>query len=543
MKKTNGASTQKKKARARQGKRPGDMILDVFQSMGEEEFAMLRNVMLSELGIDSETLAPNDPVDLFREYLADPVHRTGDDNPEFLEQLVVELSNVRVDANGGDRRARDKVEAIYDLLDHAVEIRSLPAWDIILTGKILVDAGWAVPDRLKQAMTSAMREPPPLTQDDAERNVVSALADLAEQAGQNPFDMYEHVSSFLATFPPDAGAAFLSTLAASGKPAIYQAVAGFILNQDAAQAQAATEALVEAARQKPVETSQVDRLVRMRPWLPPERQGGLDHAIRAMRLNALPPVHAQQPAILKCYLSVCDGTGTRSLFATQRTGAQYQIATVMMKVVGVAEALILPDLPKSRMDRIVREMKSSMPIAETDLAGIARTLELALGDNSASQTLPPFKLVEVVETLGLGQLHPDSATPMDICARLLFDLPPEQTDARAVARANARVLDSGFEYQWFEAGEALDDLLYPVKGSRQRVIKMMNAWLPERRHFWARQCALSALAMRSDGKTRDATWKQLALVGREIASDVPLERIPLMKQIAEVSVEVFESGM
>lgn len=528
------------KAPARKGKRPGAAILDLLQSLGEDEVAMLRDMMRREMGIDSGVFAASDPVGLFRAYLAGRAHATEDDQADFLEELVGEMSTLRVNANGGDREARENVQAIYDLLDHAVE--SLPAWDIILTGKILVDAGWTVPDRLKQAMTSAMRAPPPLAQEADEEDVVSALVDMAEQAGQNPFDMYEHVSSFLATFPQDAGAAFVSALAASGKPVILQAVAGFILHQDAALAQAATESLVEAARQTPVETSQIDRLIRMRPWLPPERQDPLDHAIPSLRLNALPPVRPQPPAIVKCYVSVCDGTGTRSLFVTQRAGARYQLASVMMKVSGVVEALILPELPKSGIDRIVREMTTSMPTAQTDLPGIARMLELALADNFASQTLPPFKLLEVAETLGLGQLHPDSTTSTDICTRLLCDLPPDQTDRGAMARANAQVLNNGFEYQWFEAGKALDDLLYPVKGSRQRIIKMMNAYLPERRQFWARQCALSALAMRSGHKQRNAAWIQLALVGREIASGVPLDRIPLMKQIAEVSVEVFEHG-
>jgi hypothetical protein len=71
----------------------------------------------------------------------------------------------------------------------------------------------------------------------------------------------------------------------------------------------------------------------------------------------------------------------------------------------------------------------------------------------------------------------------------------------------------------------------------------MKAYLPERRKFWARQCAISALAMRGDEKARHALWKQLALVGRDIASNVPFDQIPLMKQVAEVSVRVFENRL
>jgi hypothetical protein len=105
-------------------------------------------------------------------------------------------------------------------------------------------------------------------------------------------------------------------------------------------------------------------------------------------------------------------------------------------------------------------------------------------------------LVEVVESLGLGPVHPDHASPMEIITGLLADLPPEQTNPTALARAHADMLESEFKYQWFEAGEALEDLLYPVKGSKQRVAKLMKAYLPERRIFWARLCAISALVMK-----------------------------------------------
>jgi hypothetical protein len=49
--------------------------------------------------------------------------------------------------------------------------------------------------------------------------------------------------------------------------------------------------------------------------------------------------------------------------------------------------------------------------------------------------------------------------------------------------------------------------------------------------------------MHGDEKTARSPWKQLALVGRDIASDLPLDQIPLMKQIAELSVRAFESRL
>lgn len=535
MKKATKASKPSKaKASTQKGKGQANPILDMLKNMDEDLVAMLRQTMQKETGFDSEMFGQEDPVDLFAEYL----ESCALDN-ERLTDLVVELSDLRVDSNGGDPKAREKIQAIYDLLDNAIEGHSLHPIDMMMTGKIFSDAGLAVPDSLRKAMAEALQAAPPDTQGVAGNGIVSSLLEVADQAGQNPFDVYEYMNSLLASFPPEASVVLLFELIAGKNAVIDQAVAGFVLHPDAILAQSVAEGLAASATRTPVESSLIERLVRMRPWLPQTRQALLDATIRAMRLNTLPPVKMELPRVIKCYVSVCDGSGTRSLFVTQRVGTHYQLVSVMMKLAGVADVVVLPELSKSGIDDMVRQMKSSMPVMETDLAGITRMLRLAIADNFTSGNLPPFNLVEVVESLGLGPVHPDHASPMEIITGLLAGLPPEQTNPTAVARAHADILDSEFKYQWFEVGEALEDLLYPVKGSKQRVAKLMKAYLPERRFFWARLCAISALAMRGDDKMHHSPWKQLALVGRDIASDLPLDQIPLMKQVAEISVRAF----
>jgi hypothetical protein len=542
----------KKRASAPKGKRDvkTNAILDLFKNMNEDELVILQQAMQQELDIgsdefDPELFGPDDPVDLFAEYLETCASENTDaeEKNELLADLLSELSDLKISSNGGDPEARENIQAIYDLLEKAIEDHSLSPIDLMLTGKILADAGWAIPESLKESMAKAIADAPPETQGVAETNIVTSLLEVADAARQNPFDVNEYLNSLLASLPSEACVTMLHELVAGKQAAFNQAVAGFVLHPDEALARSVAEDLAASAKQTPVESSLIERLVRMRSWLPQSRQAALDVAIRAMRSNALPPIKKNLPKIIKCYVSVCDGCGTRNLFVTQRDGASYRIVTVMMKLEGVADAMVLPDLPKPEMDNIIRQMKSGMPMIETDLAGITRMLGLAIADNCDAGIPPPFKLVEVVENLGLGPVHPDHGSPMEILTALLADLPPEQTNQAAVGNAHKEILDSEFKYQWFEAGEALEDLLYPVKGSKQRVAKLMKVYLPERRSFWARQCAISALAMRGDGNARHSSWKQMALVGRDIASDLPLDQIPLMEQVAEMSVRAFEDRL
>jgi hypothetical protein len=94
-----------------------------------------------------------------------------------------------------------------------------------------------------------------------------------------------------------------------------------------------------------------------------------------------------------------------------------------------------------------------------------------------------------------------------------------------------------------EAGEAVEDLLYPVKGSQKRVTKLMKTYLEERRQFWARPCAISALALRGAGQANLALSRQLALIGNDIASGTALDKIPLMQHVARQIVRSFEARL
>jgi len=93
---------------------------------------------------------------------------------------------------------------------------------MIMTGKILTDAGWAVPDSLREAMAEELQAAPPNTQGVAGNDIVSSLLEVADQVGQNPFDVYEYVNSLLAGFPPEASVTLLFELVAGKKPVIVR---------------------------------------------------------------------------------------------------------------------------------------------------------------------------------------------------------------------------------------------------------------------------------------------------------------------------------
>jgi hypothetical protein len=111
--------------------------------MNEGQVAMLEQIVLREMGIGNDIFGSEDVVDLFAEYLESCARgNVGEDaKGELLVELVNGLSDLRVSSNGGDSEAREKMQAILDLVDHASENRSINPADMMVTGKIFADAG------------------------------------------------------------------------------------------------------------------------------------------------------------------------------------------------------------------------------------------------------------------------------------------------------------------------------------------------------------------------------------------------------------------
>jgi hypothetical protein len=516
----------------------------MLDGLDEATLDLLRQTLEREVGFDPGGVEPDEIVERFSDYLdgCEAGGLTEDEKNEQLLELSNGLEQMRIDASGGDREARSRVQGVYDLLEDAVADNKLRPIDLMTIAKVLADAGLTVPESLKGAVADSLNAPSSSGEamGAVEQDMVSTLLQLAEMVDDNPFDLHDQLEGLLASLPAAAAGEFLAANLVGRSPLVDQAMLGFALHADDEIAKATIRALASRAVREPTPSLQIERLVRMRPWLGPERQSEIDAAVRAMRMNALPPAHTEPAKVAKCLASICDGSGARSLFATSRSGWSHRIATLMIKVDGIAEAIILPEMRKSEMDEFARSLKSSVPTASTDLVGFARLLRLGVADNLESGRAPPFKLVEAAEMLGLGPLTPDPTPPGEIIAALLAESPSHRVDAAAAHRARERVIEVVGD-SWFEAGEAVEEALYPVRGRDRRVARLMQDFLPERRAYWTRQCAISALALRGLDAAPQPASTQLAIVGRDLASEAPLADLPLMRHIAETSVTAFES--
>jgi hypothetical protein len=463
--------------------------------------------------------------------LDDPKERDKEAD-EVISHLSDRLDQFRVDANGGDPRARDALKKFHARLDLAIADEEIHPANLILLGKILWTAQLPISDKLREFVGEAMGGDAALAPENAEP--IAKLALRAVESIENPFELYDAVSSNMAAFPTKFRIALATSLVAARKSAVRMAAVGFVSHPEEELARAVIKAFPFSAPPSAAEDAVVDRLTRVAAWLAPGRLELAEAAFAAMRSGprATPAAAKRDVQFLA---SSHDGSGSNSLMACVKMGKRFAILSVLIKSQGVTEVLQYGDLGRGDADRLMRLMGTASPVVNISAEGAAELLGLALGRNISAGSPPPFRLVQFCEAVGWAELRPDPSSADQICEKLLAGSPV----AKRAARTRTEILESPYVESWFEAGEAVGELLRATKSRKLATDKLLHEYLPSRRPFWARLCATSALVFRRSAGTPIEAWKEFALAGREIASETPIERIPLMTQIAERTADVF----
>jgi hypothetical protein len=227
-----------------------------------------------------------------------------------------------------------------------------------------------------------------------------------------------------------------------------------------------------------------------------------------------------------------------------KRGKRFALASVLLKLgLGVADTAAQRDLSQAECERMAAVMREETDSIEVAIGTFERRVAAALAVNVARDVPPPFGLLDVVETIGLGPLHPEAVAPGALAAELLADLPAErmgEAATRAAFRAVPRWRKAFAVIEtWGETGEHADALLRPLKTRAQRVHAVLHQLLPARREAWAERCAWAAAALKDSHQSDPEAWIDFALVARALAGDMPLAEIPLAAAIAENTVEFF----
>jgi hypothetical protein len=455
------------------------------------------------------------------------------------------LGTLRLQSSGGDIEGDRAIAEVRHRLDDALQRGGVAPGVLMLLARAFARAELDPGRTLQLAMMTAVEaQSPSMPAVLTPSEISDHFGELAAALDNDPFEIYAELATTAAAFPAEHHATMAGALAISDSEAVRQAALGFVFSPDPAVSAAA---LAAVSRQGPAPSvsKAIDRLVRMRSWLSETRRPNVDIAIRALRPKAASPLAVERWEIRGVLASLCDGAGAQSLFALAKRGRRFAMASLLVKSeVGVADAWVRDGMTKAEADALIAEIVAGAEAVEVSIRLLEQRLADALAINVARDVPPPFGLLNVVETLGLGPLHPDGISPLVLVEALIADLPSARTDTEAAQAAHRASVSWEQEFEtlasWFEAGEAVEKLLQPLRTRKRRIEAVSAQLLPRRRQFWAERCAWMAATLKEGAADGDDTWYDFALVARDLVGQRPLAEIPLAARIAAATVEAFE---
>ncbi len=461
----------------------------------------------------------------------------------LLGDAVAEL---RLRGNGGSTAAKRELEAVMALIGAEAAKGGAKPGILMALARELALAGAAPPAALQEAMAAGMEAiaPPPAASTHEKQARFDAIA---LEMGDDPFRIHAELAAMAMAFPVEQRLGLIYNLGFSAAPPVRAAGLGFVLDPDERCALAALAAAHEAAQKVRPSAINVARLVHMRPWLAPARRAAADDLIAFLRRKSQAPEARARGEVRHWLATPADGAGAQSLFAIVKDGKMWAVASVLIKhAEGVCDAWVGDGMSKREADGLMRQIVEEAEAVEVTGEFFAQRLGDALAANAGAAP-PPFGFVQVLETVGAGPLPPRAISPEDLCEALLAGLPADQVGAEVVARAHAGASRWGERIStvdtWFEADEAVEALLRPIRGRKKRAAAVLTEILPHRRDFWAGRVVWTAATLQAKAgldPVLTSLWIDMALVARTIACGAPLADIPLMRQIADDTVRVFE---
>ena len=373
----------------------------------------------------------------------------------------------------------------------------------------------------------------------------SHLEELALAVDGDPFDLLTQLQEMTNAFPEDYRAGMTTCLLNSREEAVREAAVGWLLDGSPSVRNSAASAIEHAAAAGGVSGVMLRRLITLRNWLPDAGRMSLDRAIQACRRKNVEISPWPQSQVREVLASGIDGAGAQSIFVLAREGRRNGIACILLKHgIGVRDAWARHGLTRAELDDFVAQAQQiDLLPCSLDYVRIAVAHSLAV--NLHSDVMPPFTLLDAMETAGLQGIQPEELSTKAVLSLLESEANPRLLQPEIIrdVLARSRSLSEEFMFldSWFEADDEVDYLLGEKRLSRaKRIALVQNELLPGRSGKWAERLAWTALTLRHGEE--DEPWEALFVSAKELEAGCVPSELPLMAHVAEATVDAYEAN-
>jgi hypothetical protein len=370
------------------------------------------------------------------------------------------------------------------------------------------------------------------------------LQQALQDSSRDPFELYETMSSAVHIGDPSLRAAAAQMMLDSPDALIRDAAALALLDASPIVRKDTALALWRGCDRLTPAT--LRRMILVQHWFPEDERQLVQQIIDGAGKNG---VNREEwplgEAVVEVHGSGLDGAGAQTnLMIIRAQRQQHRLAGLLFKQGrGLAEAWIGEPQPKRAVTQMVKSGRAAVCLMPVSQAYLNRIVSHYLRVGIEHRQPPAAGLLRIAEATG-AQWQPAEVGWQKMVEELLASLPPEilaPTMMTAIISSSDRWgLDGPWAASWFEVNQEVADLTMSMDGQPRDAMRdvLLNGIIENHRAIWAERFALTALWMKEGSAAQRLPWHGLAILAAKLIEDVSLSTIPLMRKIAEDTVEL-----
>jgi hypothetical protein len=384
---------------------------------------------------------------------------------------------------------------------------------------------------------------------DAKRNVDRLLKTLVRDGRGDPFKIRELLMPYLDTQPAENQFQTIAVMAAADHPRIVEAAWLMLLHPLPEVRNELAQLTSVFAGTDSITPVTLRRMIGLRNWLPQAEQDPLDAGIKKARAASTECARNPPRQSMDLYATTFDGSGVQGVWLISRHGPPYTVVAIMVKQgEGIRDVYVHKENSKQDVKAMIKEFRRTAATEPVSMAYVDRLIPHFLRVGQRENHPPPPEMLQAAEMLGEYWMPAPMVFPEEI-AKLEKAASPRIQNPAVVAAVLADSADwperMRFAESWFEDDARVDALLREHVGphshwqaNMDRASSMLlDRVLEERRQAWCERLVWMTLWARNRPDKSNQRWEEFLILARELRRGRPLKEIPLMRAVAERSVQ------
>lgn len=382
--------------------------------------------------------------------------------------------------------------------------------------------------------------------------------ELTDNASENPFILHDNLMAEMNTMSVQQQVLLVGTMLKSSNRLMQEMGVLMLLHPEPEVRRNLLfmfEELDDYAQLKP---DNLRRLIGIRNWVPVDERPAIDVIIQNMRRARVECAPMPIPGRVDAYGSYVDGSGSLGFWLVEKIQSQKGVAkkrynsfsVLLRQASGIYEVWGERKLNQKKCKAMIRGITQNAQCITVNHEYINRLCAHFIQKGIEKGCPPPILMVYTAEAMGQYWI-PESIDFQMVLASMADTLEPKYQHPdhvnKVLRKSGTWPKKQAFTLGWFEDNSKVDALLkkrcshFPNLKDNIDFVEAMTVIitdvLDEKRIVWAERLLLMAVRAFSSQGGHKRMGNDFFIVAKELYGKTPLEEIPLMISVAEVSVQ------